>query len=173
MDSTILGSIIGVSGIIIGIIISEFFRRMSKIEKFSETYFAKKIEIYDKLMDDFLDLTNLFEDLTELNDTSEKKMEIWNSNVIEFLSWTDKKFLYLSDELTAHLGCILILGGEFINGEKNIKKREVQKQFGKTKLIIKKSLGLNTIEKEFGKTSKNKITSEPIKYLNKLKKKSN
>lgn len=173
MDSTILGSIIGVGGIIIGIIISEIVRLNSKIEKFSETYFAKKIDIYDKLMDDFLDLTNLFEHLAELNETPEKKMEIWHSNVLDFLSWTDKKILYLSDELTVHLGSTLILGGEFINGEEIIKKREVQKQFGKTKLIIKKSLGLNSIEKEFGKTSKTKITSEPIKYLNKLKKKNN
>lgn len=105
MDSTILGAIIGVVGIIIGIIISEFIRRRSKVEKFSETYFAKKVEIYDKLVDDFLELTNLFEHLTKLDDTLEKKMEIWQLKFLEFLSWIDKKFLYLPEELTVHLGC--------------------------------------------------------------------
>lgn len=171
MDSTILGSIIGIGGIFIGIIISEFIRRKSKIEQFSETYFSKKIEIYDRLIEDFMELTNLYSHISELDDSTDNKMELWHSKVLEFIGWMDKQFLYLSHELTVHIISVLIMAGESISEAEKINKKNVLKEFSETKLIIKKSLGLNSIEREFGKTSKTKISSEPIKYLNKIKKK--
>jgi hypothetical protein len=169
MASAMLPAIIGIIGVIVGVSLNEIFRRRSRIEKFTEPYFKRKIEVSEILLQDFLVRTALFEDLTQLEADKKSKMGVWHESVLEYLGWMDRNFLFLGDELTVHIGSTLVLAGEYIDGAEGITKERVLSEFGDTKLLIKKSLGFNYIEKSFTNTSKSKLSSATIKFYRDLK----
>lgn len=170
MDSTIIGSIIGVSGMLLGVIISEVVRRRSRVEKFSEAYFIKKIEIYDELVSRFLDLELLFSDVTQDDEYMNNRYDDWQQEVIDFLSWCDKKFLYLGEELTVHIGIVLVGAGGYVGGSKEKEKKEILSDFRGTKLLMKEALGFNHIEKKVKVIANSKVESGYIDYYRKIKK---
>ena len=170
MDSGLLSSLIGVGGVVIGLLLSELLRRRSRIEKFSEVYYSKRIEAYEKMYEDFVTLTGLFSDLKELNESTEIKMKVWHEQVLEFLGFTDTKALFLDQNLTVHLDMVLIGAGGFLEGDKDKTENEILSEFKQSKLLIRESLGLSNIERNFHSTAKPKVSSEYIGYFEKVKK---
>ena len=81
----------------------------------------------------------------------------------------DKKFLYLGEELTVHLSMTLISAGSQFDKDEEKSIKEIYSEFKEAKLLIKKSLGLHDIEKNFTKTSKSTLSSSYINYYNKIK----
>jgi hypothetical protein len=171
MDSTLISALIGIAGIFIGIFLAEFFRRRSKIEKFTEVLFNKRLNIYEELFEKYLDLTNVFYALNESNSEAHEKLDVWQQNVFDFLRWMDKKFMFIGDELSVHLSLTLLSAGDFIDGDRTKSLNEVLSEFGEAKLLIRKSLGLDSIENDFIRTSKSSLSSNYIEYYQNLKKK--
>lgn len=170
MDSGLLSALIGFAGVVVGLLLSELLRRQRRIEKFSEVYFSKRIEAYEKMYQDFVALTGVFSDLKEINGSTEIKMKVWHEQVLDFLAYTDAKALFIDQILTVHLGMTLIGAGGFLEGEKDKSEDDILRDFKKSKLLIRESLGLRNIEKSFRSTAKPKYSSEYIDYFTKVKK---
>lgn len=171
MDSTIVGSLISFIGILFGLMISEIIRRINRVEKFSEAYFSKKIDVFDKLIEEFCDLTNLFSELLSNDVSLKEKLEIWQDKVLSFLEFTDKKWIFIGEELTVHIGMVLVGAGEALEKPDNNSEIEISKEFKEVKNLIRKALGLNKIEISYTKSLKSKIGSDYISYYKKIKKK--
>lgn len=47
-------ALVGFVGLLIGMFITEHFRKRSKIEQFSRPIFEKRLSVYEKLMEEFI-----------------------------------------------------------------------------------------------------------------------
>jgi hypothetical protein len=169
MDTTLLSSIIGLLGVLLGVCISEYLRRQSRVEKLSETFFSKKIDVYENVSDQFQLLTQLFYKISPTEEKGKNLFDEFYIKTLPFVDYLESKNLFIDENLSVHLILTLIKAGEFLEGINQIDEIDVVNEFKESKLLIRKSLGVNQIEKDLLKVSKSTLSSNNIGQFKKIK----
>ena len=170
-----LTAIIGLTGLLLGVFLNEYFRRRSRVEIYSKEVFQKRLTIYEARYEKMLAAFSIAADIIEKPDYSkEQRHAIWSEVVLDVAKFTDDNNLYLNENLIVH--CMMtLIGVEDIYDIKNAKRKKQQiEQFGEAcgaaKKMIRKESGLEALDKLFGTISQAKHESDYIAYFEKLKK---
>jgi hypothetical protein len=169
-----LTAIIGLFGVLVGIFLTEYFRRQRRIEFYSKEVFQKRLSVYEELYKKMEASYLIATDVIENPDYSEKERgKIISEVIMDVASFTDQNGLYLNENLVIH--CLLtLIGVEDIFSIENPDEKETQittfrEAYGKAKQLIRKESGMETLDKLFGSISKAKLESPYISYYQKIK----
>lgn len=170
-----LTAIVGLTGVLLGVLLNEYFRRRSRIEIYSKEVFQKRLSVYEELYKKMEGSFLIASDVIENPDYSkEERHEIWSEVVMNVATFTDENGLYLNDNLIVH--CMMtLIGVEDIHDIKapRAKKKEIEKfgeGYANAKKMIRKETGLDALDKLFGSISKAKHESDYIAYYQRRKK---
>lgn len=112
-------ALVGFFGVFIGILLSEYFRRNSRIENYSAQVFEKKLSIYEGLMTEIQRASSV---ITALHDNTEltidTKREVASKAGMKVLDYSDKHKFYLDEEIAVHC-CLAFVGVSDIFEEDN------------------------------------------------------
>lgn len=96
-------ALIGLAGLLIGILLSEYYRRNSRIEMYSAQVFEKRLNIYEGLMSEIQHAAGIISELVENKDLSiEEKKDIAFCAGLKVPQYADKYQFYLDEEITVH-----------------------------------------------------------------------
>lgn len=169
-------ALIGMIGLLLGILLGEYFRRSSRIELCSKEIFQKRLQIYEELYRKIGEATRIADDIIENPKYSkDERKELLSEVIFDLAEYTDENSLYINDDVAVH--CIATwMGVEniyYIKDSKE-KQKELEKfrnNCSKITSIIRKETGLERIEKLFRAVSKPKYRSDIINYYRDVKKK--
>ena len=168
-------ALIGVIGLLLGILIGEYFRRSSRIELYSKEIFQKRLHIYEELYRKIGEARRIADDIIENPKYSkEERKELLSEVILDLAEYTDENNLYINDDVAVH--CIatwMDVDNIYYIKDSKEKQKELEK-FGnncsKITSIIRKETGLERIEKLFRIVSKPKYRSDIIDYYRDVKK---
>lgn len=175
MPDAIVGSIIGLVGLLLGLLSAEYFRRRSRIEEYSKEVFLKRLEIYEVLYEKLNIASILAGKFEEANiDTVESLVIQTHALVLETARFTDEKGLFINDELIIQcMLTLMLLPSEGTVDELETFKREQSKEFWGncrvSKLMIKGETGMSELDKLFRGITRAKHESEYIRYFREIK----
>ena len=165
--------IIGLIGIIIGIVLTEFIRRTNRIESFNNQIFNERLKA-------FIDLYRLMQDTyVQVNEYIDNfnnyEHKIWNEivsdTIFSIVRFTDENGFLISEQLKLQC-CALYMGLEDIDSKsKDSYISELQEQHKNTIIMIQNESGINQINKKIKDIIKHNHESPVIEYYNILKKK--
>jgi hypothetical protein len=169
----LFSSFIGLFGVLVGILVNEYFKRKEREALFSGEIFQKKLRVYEEL---FAKMHKASEVAGEIirgeNLSKEKRHQIWSGVVLDLAGYTDKHKLYINEEISVH--CMLTLIGveDIYDLPKKEKEMEISKFYTGLKEasdLIMEETGLKRLEKFFKKINKPDIKSSYIEAFNKIK----
>jgi len=170
-----LTALIGLTGLLLGVFLNEYFRRRSRVEIYSKEVFQRRLTVYEALYAKMTAAYTIANDIIEKPDYSkEQRHAIWSDVVLDVAKFTDDNNLYLNEQLIMH--CMMtLIGVEDIHDIRDSKrKKEEIEQFNKScgdaRTMIRKESGLEALDKLFGTISQAKHQSDYIAYYEKLKK---
>ena len=175
MSDPITVSLIGIGGVILGVILTEWLRKRSRIEAFSSLVYEKKLNIYEELFNKINASTELINETINNTELSkDEKFEIESAVVLDICQFTDKHQLYLNDEVIVQC-CTLFMNTHNINApvedEPERTLEHLNEQLLNTKNIIRSETGVEKVNKLFSSITKAKHSSPVIEYMRALKKK--
>jgi len=104
------GALIGLAGLLIGILLNEYYRRKSRIEKYSAQVFEKRLNIYEGLMSEVKLASSIIGELVENKDLSiDEKKEVAFHAGLKVAEYTDDNQFYLDENITVHC-CMAFVG---------------------------------------------------------------
>jgi len=170
-----LTAIIGLTGVLLGVLLNEFFRRRNRIEIYSKEVFQKRLSVYEELYKKMEGSYLIANDVIENPDYSEgERHKIWSEVVMNVAMFTDENGLYLNENLTVHCMMTLIGVEDIYYIEDPEEKKKQLEKFGEgyanAKKMIRKETGLEALDKLFGSISKAKHKSDHIAYYQRRKK---
>lgn len=169
-------ALIGLLGVFVGILLTELFRKQSRVEQFWSPVFAKRLDaheaLYKKVQSSYCVLCELYEN----NEYPiEERHEMAVADGMSLMNLLDEHDLFLGEKLTVHIGMLWVGSAGIFSKEFDEKTRD--EMFGKfresykeTKDLIKKSSGISKIDENVSKALKSKLSSNYINTYMKLKK---
>ena len=166
-----LDALIGIGGVLIGVLLSEYFRRKSRIELFSSITYQKKLDRYEELYSLLEDVREAARDIFENpNYSAEERKDVWSKIVLSIAKFTDENAIYLSDDISFHCVCMLIGAEDYYEIEDNEEKKMRMQGFydalRDAKDMIKAALGITKIDNLITSLTGSKPAS---KYISALK----
>ncbi len=166
--------IFGALCVILGILINEQFRRISRIETYSSQIFEKRLLKYEELMKLMLDGFKTADYVMENIDlTEEKRHEMISTVVLSIAKFTDADTFFIDQDLGAH--CVAtFMGAEDIQKIQDDSKRKKEKQ----KIIsscndairmIREDSGIADIDKFYKRMTRPKLNSPVIELIKKYR----
>ena len=169
-------ALIALAGLIVGMFITEYFRKRSRIENFSAPIFEKRLTVYEELMKEFLLSCGVIDELREESSFSlEEKNEIAFGNGLKLMQFTEENSLYINEEVSVHIGMLFVGVGDIFDQEETEEERNkayalFKSKYGETKLLIRLASGITTIDDLITNITKSKPESNFINYFRKAKK---
>jgi len=171
--NALFSSLIGLAGVIVGILINEYFKRKDRESLYSDTIFQKRLEIYDKLFTKMSTASEISNEVIEnVSLSKQERLQTWSEIVLDIAKFTDTNKLYLNEEIAMHCMITLIGVEDIYNLPENEKKLEISKFYTGIKEVsdlIKEEIGLKRLDKFFNKINKPIISSSYIEAFNKIK----
>ena len=164
---------VGLLGVLIGLLITEYFRRRNRIETYSSRIFDKRIQIYEELYSRINACTEIISDLIESPEFSkEERHDIVSTAVLTLAKYSDENSFYLNEHIVVQ-SMTLMMGVEDIyyikaTDEKEQEIQRVWKHLHDTKNMIKKESGIEELNKLFKSIIRTKHKSDIIDYYNEL-----
>ncbi len=169
-------ALIGLAGILIGILITEYFRKRNRIENYSHFIFGKRLDIYENLYNRLNAISNESTDIIENPQYSkEERLNKWSPIILDLAEYFDKNKLYIDENIIEH--CMLTVAGvEEIHhiANKKVKTRaekEFYKNINEATSMIKIETGLKEMDNLFKGITKAKHRSDYITELNSAREK--
>ena len=167
-------AIIGFLGILIGILLTELFRRRSWIEIYSTSIFEKRIALYEELMRKLDTASGVARDVIENPEyaSDERQSRIFSA-VISLDEYVDQNPLHLNEELGSH--CVgMFLGVDNIyemedEDEKIRLKEGFWKDVRNAKSMVKKESGAEELNRLFKSITRAKHSSPLIDRIRELR----
>jgi len=169
-------ALIGLFGLIVGIILSEYFRRKRRIENYSSRIFERRLTIYEEFFNKIHEATSIHSDMfADHNLSNEKKNDIAVTAGLSLMKFCDDSKFYLNEEIIVHCGATFVGVSDFFEETDESKKEQIKKDFfeGIRDLyeMIKKESGINQIDNLFRSITKAKHQSHIIDYYKEIKSK--
>lgn len=165
---------IGLAGLLIGVLLGEYFHRNKRIEIYSQKVFDKRLSVHEELYKIFLESNEMVSEAMTNSTLNEVERKNLVGSVIHSLcAFTDKNGFYLNDCLiiqvvTAYMGAEDVLSYE--NELDAISVRSKVYESAKiTKKMILEEAGVTEVFKHFSIISKSKPNSAVIRYFRRLR----
>lgn len=169
-------ALIGLAGVLLGLLISEYFRRRSRIEDYAKDVFAKRLKVYEELHSKMSEARRIAPDIMDSPDFSEEERKrVWSDVVFDIADFNDRNELYINEEIAIH--CFLtLIGVEDIFYIEDAKEQENEREkFNRNSArvisLIRDETGLEKIDRHFGTLTKPRRRSEYIKLYREAKRK--
>jgi hypothetical protein len=168
-------ALIGLAGLLIGALLSEYFRRSNRIEVYSQKIFERRLEIYEQLMKLVQEAYQVGGDVlgdTEL--TEDERHEIVSAAIIKIAVYVDENALFVNEYIAADVTALLI-GVEEIPKIRSKKDREAavsrfREHYKAVKQNILEESGIRQINDHLKIVSRSKLDSPIIRRLKELEK---
>ncbi len=101
--------IVGLTGVLLGILINEYFRRNARIEKYSDIIFEKRLSLYENFAKELSKASSIVTNLIDITDlTVEEKKEISFNAGLKLMEFTTEHEFYINQEISIHCGMVFI-----------------------------------------------------------------
>ncbi len=168
-------ALIALIGVLIGILLTEYFRKKNRIETYSQRIFDKRLEVYEKLMVLVQRASDVATAVIEDTDLSkERRHGLVSMAILDIAKYTDTNILYINKYIGVQATSFM-MGVEDIQDieDGSEKKSEITafyKDYEITKKIIADESGISEVNKHFKGISKSKPKSPMIDSIKKLEK---
>lgn len=164
--------VVGLVGVLLGILINEYFRRNARIEKYSDKIFEKRLEIYENFAKEISVASSLIIDLIDIKDlTDDEKKEIAFQAGLKVVEYTDKHELYLNEEIAIHCSMAFVASGDIFEDEINeASLADFRQGIKEAKLMIRSEAGLSEMDNFFKSITKSTPGGKLIKGYRVIKK---
>ena len=167
-------ALIGLLGLIVGVVLNEYFRRRNRIEAYSTKVFERRLEAYEGLIKAIRDAEG---EVNEVLDDESLAAEERHKRAFEaglrVMGYTDEHSFFLNDEITVHCGAAFVDVGDILdmpNGKKRTEEIDsFRTMIGDAKKMIRAESGMSEIDQAFRSVTKAKHSSSVIDYYRKLK----
>lgn len=168
-------ALIGLVGILLGIVLGEYFHRNKRIEVYSQKVFDKRLSVHEKLYTIFVEGGEIISEAmtnTALNEVERKSLV---SSVIHSLcTFMDTNAFYLNDAVMVQVATAYMGAEDVLNYDDDLKiataKEKIYNSSRATKEIILQESGVTEVFKHFSTVSKSKPDSAVIRYFRSIKK---
>ncbi len=165
--------IVGLFGVLLGILLNEYFRRNARIEKYSEKVFEKRLDVYEKFSKEISSASSLITGLVDSEDFEiEQKKEISFQAGLKVMEFTDEHDLYLNEEISIHCGMVFVeasnIFGDIVDAQK---LKNFRKGIKEAQLMIRSESGLTEMDNFFSKITKSTPGGKLIEGYRVIKKK--
>ena len=175
MSDAFVGALIGLAGILLGLLGSEYFRRRSRIEGYSKEIFLKRLKVYEvlyKRLDDAAKLASEFEK-EEIEDVG-AFLALTHALVLSTAKFADRNGLYINDEVFVQcMSTLMLIPSEGTLDELQAFRDEGAKAFWESsrtsKLMIKAETGLTELDDLFRGITRTKHDSNIVRYFRETK----
>jgi hypothetical protein len=100
-------ALIALAGVLTGMVLTEYYRRLSRIEKYSSTVFDKRLEIYERFLRLLHSSANKVRDVIEEPSlTEEAAHEQVMAATLKLMHYCDRHPLFIHQEITVHCGAV-------------------------------------------------------------------
>ncbi|MEZ7502012.1 hypothetical protein QO189_05940 [Psychrobacter sp. Arc29] len=168
-------ALIGLVGILLGIILGEYFHRNKRIEVYSQKVFDRRLSVHEELYTIFVEGGEIVSEAmtnTNLNETERKSLV---SSVIHSLcKFMDTNAFYLNEDVMVQVATAYMGAEDVLNYDDDLNiataKEKVYKSSRATKEIILQESGVTEVFRHFSIVSKSKPDSAIIRYFKSIKK---
>ena len=170
----IFAPFIGIIGVLIGILLNEYYRKSRRIEDYAIKLFDKRLEAYEGLYKVIEEAYNIIQPLLEKMLDKEKRHAIVSEAIFKIANYTDENQLYLKDEVTVHC-CTMFMSSEDVAAlnsevEKKATVNAILEDYKNAKQMIRKECGLTDVDNLLASMMNIKHDSPVIRYFRRLKK---
>lgn len=163
-------ALVGFAGLVIGILVREYFRRERRIDKYAQEVFDRRLEAYEGLYKIVNQSFNKANNLIERTDlTHEERHAYWSKVIFELTEYCDENGLYLDEALTGH--CVLTFIGieEVADLDQDEREKRIEKfnrDYAVARKMLEEAAGMKEIEKALQSVSKPEVESEYTQIIN-------
>ena len=168
-------ALLSLLGVLLGLLIGEYFRRKNRVESYSQKVFEKRIEIFHELIGVLQDAYTAADEVIENDALDEGERNIIISKAVHIIAdFTDRNALYI-DRYIAGQCLAFIMGVDDIPTIENEEERlnEVnafRSEYRTTIEFLVSESGIQQISKHFRTISKSKQNTEFIKAMKGIEK---
>jgi hypothetical protein len=168
-------ALIGLVGVVLGLLISEFFRRRNRIEFYSQKLFDRRLEAHEKLLS-LLNTASTVADEVMSNDdlTREERMDLISLAIHGIASHVDDQPMHIDPLVGAHCTAVF-MGAEDVADLADPVEREAAtamlwRAIRDTKAMIRREAGADEIDRHFRAISRSQPSSPVINRIKELMK---
>nr|WP_321384601.1 hypothetical protein [uncultured Vibrio sp.] len=164
--------IVGLVGVLLGVLLNEYFRRNARIEKYSEKVFEKRLEIYERFSKEISSAASLISNLVDSEDfNTEQKQELAFQAGLKVMEFTDEHSFYLNEEITVHCGMVFVEASNIFGDTIDAGKlKDFRKGIKDAQLMIRSESGLCEMDNFFSKLTKSTPGGKLIEGYRAIKK---
>ncbi|WP_206743745.1 hypothetical protein, partial [Aliivibrio fischeri] len=168
-------ALIGLAGVVLGALLSEYFRRKNRIEIYSQKVFDKRLAIHEELYAMFVSGHDVVSEVMTNTELSKSEREDLTSSIIfPLCQFMDRNGFYLNDYLTVQVATAYMGAEDVLDNDSDLDiasaRARVYELSKITKKMILEESGVTEAFKHFSVISKSKPDSDVIKRVKELEK---
>ena len=165
---------IGLAGLLIGVLLGEYFHRNKRIEIYSQKVFDKRLSVHEELYTIFVEGGEIVSEVmtnSALNEVERK--DLVSSLIHSLCTFMDKNGFYLNDALIVQIAIAYMGAEDVLSYENELDAISVRSKVYESAKITKKMIleeaGVTEVFKHFSTISKSKPNSAVIRYFRRLR----
>ena len=165
------GALIGLVGLLVGILINEYFRRNSRVEKYSSAVFEKRLKVYEGLMKEIqLASSTISQLLDDGNLSSKEKIDAAFQAGLKVAEYTDEHQFYLNEEITVHCGMVFVATSDIFDvSNSEVALKDFRAGVKESYRLIRAESGIEELDGLFRKITKSSPSSRLIEGYKEIK----
>ena len=172
---TIEVALIGLLGVVLGVLISEFFRRRNRVEFYSQKLFERRLEAHEKLLALVNAGASIAEQVMTGHDLSkDDRLALISAAIHEIAKFVDEKPMLIDPLVGAHVTASLMGAEEVVDiadpTEREAARSEVWHTISDTKAMIRREAGADEIDRHFRSVARSRPSSPIIRRIKELRK---
>lgn len=172
---TLGAAFIGFAGVVVGIVIAEFFRRGNRVEFYSQRLFERRLEAHEHLLSLVSTASTVAgEVMTDIALSKEDRHALMSSAIHGIAEFVDDKQMLIDPLVGAHATAFL-MGVEDVPEiadpiDREAAASEFWKAIRETKSMIRQEAGAEQISKHFRSVARSRPSSPIIERIKELQK---
>lgn len=163
-------ALLGLLGVLVGALLAEVFRRLGRIDAYSEQLFLRRFDIHEELYRLMDEASEVAQEVMHDSDlTSEERKSRVSEQVLRIARFTDAHALLLNRYIGAH--CVAsLMGSEDVQAiEDEVERAATASGFTaairQAKKMILRDSGAHAINRTLGHVARSKPSSPVIEYM--------
>ncbi len=167
------GPLIGLVGILVGVLLGEYFRRRNRIETYAQKVFDRRLEVYEELIKRVQSAYTIANEImtnTEFDD--EQRQALMSASILAIAGYVDENPLYINTYVGADVTAIF-MGAEDIQSipikaDREAAIADIRDRYKSTRQLLFKESGIHEINKHFKLISRSEPDSPIISRVKEL-----
>jgi hypothetical protein len=171
--------VIGLAGVLRGVVVSEYFRRKSRIENYAQEVFPIRLKVYEGLLSKIHAIRQIETEINRNEDMPlEDKASIWSEAIIDmarFFDENENRPIQIKEEIVVHVMSTLLQFHSLFETDDKNEKEKIMRKFAEDSVraidMIRDEAGLTRIEQHYVNLTRAKHNSEYVKLLKQVREK--